>query len=123
MATNLCRIIPELSFSPDVLEFISMSALKNKVEAWRLRFPGMAWLFAELELVEIFSHIDRLSLPVALVFFLDFLCNSKGLCPHSTRFSIHKGGVKTFDHVACNGSNWSQAEFHRRVRQGETTQQ
>ena len=38
---------------PDVLGFISMSTLKHKVEAWRVQFPGMAWLFAELDLMEI----------------------------------------------------------------------
>ena len=64
----------------------------------------MAWLFAELDLVEMFPHIDRPSVPIALVFFFDSLCNSKGLCPRNTRFWIHKGGVKTLDHVACNGS-------------------
>ena len=89
---------------PDVLEFISMSALKHKVAAWRVQFPGMAWLFAELDLVEMFPNIDRPSVPIAPIFFFDSLCNSKGLCPRNTRFWIHKGGVKTLDHVACNGS-------------------
>ena len=80
-----------------------MYELKDKVRQWRSSYLGSAWLFAELDVVEMFPNIDRPSVPLALVYFFTHLCDTRGLKVNTARFSIHKGGVKALDHVACGG--------------------
>ena len=89
---------------PSVLEFISMHELRRVVQGWSTKFPHTCTALAELDIVEMFPNIDRLSIAPAILFFFEHHCRTNGLQATNTRFSVHQGGITHLDCIAANVS-------------------